>query len=349
MIHTGKRYDTLKTAYPSRRRPLDNFATVSAYNTTSNCLLVHKRPQDLGREIKNHEDETSMTLPEHHPYEREVDLAVSTVREVAVTVNRIYSEESARTYTKGDGSPVTDADLEADRLIRTAVRQAFPDDGLLTEETEDSSERLSHDRCWIADPIDGTAQFVERTGQFDVLLALVEQNIPVVSVSAHPPSGAMMLAVKGAGAWRIDQGDIASPFTIAAPDQPPRLVTSKYYGANDFAEEITSVANRLGAQTPPVMPVGFQPRAFLPEWRQYDGFVGFWRPDGDSPVREWDLATSDLFVTEAGGGFSDLYGNRYLYNQPAPRPRGGLLVSASPALHAKLLEALAPLLPASPP
>ena len=290
-----------------------------------------------------------MTLPFDHPYAREARLGLDIVRTASTAINERYDRQTAETYTKGDGSPVTDADLEADRIIRDGISATFPADALLTEESEDNSDRLSCKRCWIADPIDGTAQFVARTGAFDVLLALVEDGKPVVSVSGHPPTGTLTLAVRGEGAWVGNVTGAFAPFRVPPPAMPPRLVASRYYGASTFADSIAAVARELGAEEPPVLPVGFQPRAFLPEWRTYDGFVGFWRPDGNSPVREWDLAASDLFVTEAGGGFSDLYGAAYTYNQATPRPRGGLLVSASPALHSQLLEALAPLLPASPP
>lgn len=290
-----------------------------------------------------------MNLPGNHGYAAEVEIAVATVRRVSSTVNTMYDRRQPDIAVKQDGSPVTDADLEADRLIRQAIRKAFPDDALLTEESADSAERLSHNRCWIADPIDGTAQFVARTGEFDVMLALVEDQLPVVSVTGHPPTGRMTLAIRGSGAWIIDAADDVTPFRIAVSEQPPRLATSRYYSAVDFADTIAAVALHLGAETQPVMPIGFQPRAFDPFWRRYDSFVGFWRPDGNSPVREWDLAACDLLVTEAGGSFSNLYGNRYHYNQPSPRPKSGLLVSASPDLHQRLLDALAPLLPASPP
>lgn len=290
-----------------------------------------------------------MKLPGNHDYAWEVEVALATVRRASLTVKAMYDQQSSEVELKQDGSPVTNADLEADRLIRQAIGDAFPEDALLTEEFADSAARLSRNRCWIADPIDGTAQFIARTGEFDVMMALVEDHLPVVSVTGHPPSGRLTLAIRGSGAWIIDAAGDVTPFRITAPEQPPRLVTSRYYGAVEFADTITTVALRLGAAIPPVMPVGFQPRALDPDWRRFDGFVGFWRPDGNSPVREWDLAACDLLVTEAGGCFSDLYGNRYQYNQPSPRPKSGLLVSASPDLHQRLLDALAPLLPASPP
>ncbi|HYH12220.1 MAG TPA: 3'(2'),5'-bisphosphate nucleotidase CysQ [Thermomicrobiales bacterium] len=288
-------------------------------------------------------------LPTIHPYQRELDVALPLVRETATAVREIYDAQSAETYVKGDGSPVTDADLTADRMLREGLSRAFPDDALLTEESEDDPSRLTRARCWIADPIDGTAQFVARTGDFDILLALTVEGRSELSICAHPPSGTITVAIRNHGAWRVDGNGTVSPFRIAAPSEPPILVASKYYGPEENADNLASVAATLGSEPMPILQVGYGPRAFLPGWRTYDAFVGFWRASGDSPVREWDLAASDLLTVEAGGAFTDLYGNPYQYNQPTPRPRAGLLVSASPELHERLLAALAPLLPTSPP
>jgi len=288
-------------------------------------------------------------LPSIHPYKRELDVALPLVRETAAAVREIYDAQSAETYIKGDGSPVTDADLTADRMLREGLSNAFPDDALLTEESEDDPTRLEKSRCWIADPIDGTAQFVARTGDFDILLAFTVDGRSELSICAHPPSGIITVAIRDHGAWWIDETGTVARFRIAPPSEPPILVASKYYGPEENADRLASVAATLGSKPMPILQVGYGPRAYLPGWRTYDAFVGFWRASGDSPVREWDLAASDLLTTEAGGAFTDLYGNRYTYNQPTPRPRAGLLVSASPELHQRLLDALAPLLPESPP
>lgn len=289
------------------------------------------------------------TLPQNHPYVREVDTVVPLVRRVANAVQDIYQQQTADTYIKGDGSPVTDADLTADRMIRKGLATAFPNDALLTEETEDDGERLTNERCWIVDPIDGTAQFVARTGNFDILVALVVHGCSEVSICAHPPSGTITVAIRGHGAWIIDRAERVASYRIDEPATPPVLVGSRYYGPEDNADSLAKVAKALDAEPMEIMPVGYGPRAFLPGWRHYDGFVGFWRANGNSPVREWDLAASDLLTTEAGGAFTDLYGEKYVYNQATPRPRAGLLVSASPELHQRLLDVLAPLLPVSPP
>jgi hypothetical protein len=127
------------------------------------------------------------------------------------------------------------------------------------------------------------------------------------------------------------------------------LVGSQYYGPDEHAESLAKVTAALGSEAMDIMPVGFGPRSFVPGWRHFDAFVGFWRAGGISPVGDWDLAPVDLLVTEAGGVMTDLYGNRYRYNQPVQQPRLGLLGAASPALHERILTVLAPLLPTIPP
>src|SRR3954462_10381957 len=113
-------------------------------------------------------------------YEREWRAAVEIAAEAAITVREIYEAQAAKVYTKSDDSPVTDADLAADRVIRQRLAESFPSDAILTEEGADDNARFSAKRCWVVDPIDGTQQFIERTGQFDVLIALIVEGRPVV-------------------------------------------------------------------------------------------------------------------------------------------------------------------------
>ena len=126
-------------------------------------------------------------------------------------VREFYDGETAATYAKGDGSPVTDADLAADRAIREVLNDRFPDDAILSEEGQDDEGRLSVSRCWIVDPIDGTEQFIQRTGEFDVLVALVEDGRPVVAAGYQPTTRLLLAATRRGGAWmRRDQSAVAT-------------------------------------------------------------------------------------------------------------------------------------------
>jgi 3'-phosphoadenosine 5'-phosphosulfate (PAPS) 3'-phosphatase len=281
------------------------------------------------------------SLPASSSWSRELAVALNAARQTAEVINGIYEGQTAETYTKGDGSPVTDADLAADTLLREIIGGAFPEDGFLTEEGAQNLERRAFDRVWIIDPIDGTAQFIAGTGRFDVLIALAVEGRPVVAVSIQPTTGLMHAAVKGEGAWRITPEGFGVLRLDSLPETP-RLSSSKYYRGHDGREKILRIAERIGAPEPPVMDVGFQPRAFDPTQRTYDAFIGLWNPPGDSAANEWDIATPDLIVSEAGGRFTDLWGRDFIYNKRNTHISGGLLVSASPTLHEKLLEAIVP-------
>ena len=288
------------------------------------------------------------------PWSQELSLAKTTVRDATVVVKQYYDLTSAGVYEKEDHTPLTDADLASDALIRERVAAAFPNDALLTEETADDPARLENRRVWIADPIDGTQQFVDRTGEFDVFLALVLDGRPVVGVVAHPPSGQLLWATEGGGAWIEHDGEIQPlRFPSDVVDAPVRVATSHYHGAPATLPLLTRATERAGFEPPESLPIGFQARAFadpvtgLP---RYEIFVGPGR-DIDGPNfsgGEWDNAAADLIVREAGGAFTDIRGRRFVYNKPDSRNFGGIFAAIDSTIHARLLAALLEELPPVP-
>ncbi len=282
-------------------------------------------------------------------FERELAVAMDAGRQAADVILGFYNAGSTGTYTKGDGSPVTDADLASDAVIRRVLTGGFPDDALLTEEGARDERRLGGRRCWIVDPIDGTAQYVARTGLFDVMIALVVDGRPVVAVSVHPVSGRVHAAIRDQGAWRYDPDGNRVRFSIQPSPTPPRLVSSKWYGGRESSAALVRISSVVGASPPPVLEVGFQARAFDDTERAYDAFIGLPPPSGISIAQEWDLATVDLIVHEAGGRFTDCWGRAHRYNKRNTGISGGILASAGPELHAALLEAIARELPEEPP
>jgi len=283
-------------------------------------------------------------IPQSPRYQHELEVALTAIRKAAAVVMEFYQAHSAETYTKGDGSPVTDADLAADKLLRDHIGTAFPNDGFLTEEGAQNLERRNRDRVWIIDPIDGTAQFIAGTGEFDIFIALAEKGRPVVAATMQPTTGLIHAAVKGEGAWRITVEGV-DPLRTDTTQTPPRLVCSKYFRGREDKAMIDRIAKKVGAGVPPVLEVGFQSRAFDPSIRTYDGFIGLWNDPGQSAANEWDLAASDLIVNEAGGRFTDLWGRDLAYNKVDTHIGAGILVSASDGLHQELLQAIARELP----
>jgi 3'-phosphoadenosine 5'-phosphosulfate (PAPS) 3'-phosphatase len=269
----------------------------------------------------------------------DLDAAIAAVVAAGTVVLEFYDGDSAATYAKGDGSPVTDADLAADRAIRDVLRDRFPDDAILSEEGQDDEGRLGVARCWIVDPIDGTEQFIQRTGEFDVLVALVEGGRPVVVAGYQPTTGLLLTATRGGGAWMRCGKSAWQRLSLEPAGDRLRIGTSKWFGAPGNAAIIESVADSLGALQEEPAVTGLSPRLFLAP-RAVDVMIGV-RPCADQTMAsEWDFAVSDLVFHEAGGMVTDLSGQTFCYNKSVPRNCGGLIAAADPASHARVLAAL---------
>jgi myo-inositol-1(or 4)-monophosphatase len=274
-----------------------------------------------------------------HERRRDLDAAVSAALAGGAIVREFYDGKTAATYAKGDGSPVTDADLAADQAIRQVLNELCPDDPILSEEGLDDDHRLAASRCWIVDPIDGTEQFIQRSGEFDILVALIENGRPVAAAGYQPTTRLLVTAVADEGAWvRRGGGELEQVRFEPAGDRL-RLTTSKWFGAPGNGAIVQSVADRLGVAPERPMVTGFSPRMFLTP-RAVDVMIGI-RPNGDQTMAsEWDFAVADLVFHEAGGVVTDLAGELFRYNKPVPHNLNGLVAAVDPESHARVLAAL---------
>ncbi|CAN5563814.1 3'(2'),5'-bisphosphate nucleotidase CysQ [soil metagenome] len=280
-----------------------------------------------------------MTEPEL--YARELQVAETAARKAGEKILEFYTRQSAEIHEKSDGSLVTDADLAADRIIRETLQTAFPADPLLTEEGADDSQRLKSHRCWIVDPIDGTNQFVERTGDFEVLIALVVGSRPVVSVVYQPTENILISAIAGGGAT-IQTGGERRPlkFSAVLATVPTRITTSQWLGAPANLPLLDRLVASLQHAELASSGIGVTVRRFVPDQQVADVLVGV-RVDGKSIYAwEWDFAAPDLIVAEAGGATTDLFGRLHQYNKPYPRNQDGIVMSVDHATHQTVLRSL---------
>jgi 3'-phosphoadenosine 5'-phosphosulfate (PAPS) 3'-phosphatase len=283
-----------------------------------------------------------MTAEVMRSYEREVVVAAHAARLAGQAIMEFYDRDSAASYTKRDGSLVTDADLASDKIIRQVLTDSFPDDAVLTEEGIDDGRRLAAERVWIADPLDGTNQFIDRTGEFEVFVALVVGDEPVAGVIYHPASGLLLSASAGGGAW-IDRAGHHHPlrFEAVPPDRSPRLMTSVWFGAPDNLPILERVSSLLGGGPATVSTTGVTIRRLLPPDHPADALVGYRTGEsGHEMGWEWDFAAPDIIVHEAGGIMTDLRGERHRYNKPHLRNRDGIVVSVDPSTHRRIVESI---------
>jgi len=262
------------------------------------------------------------------------------VRELCASAGRaileVYQDPASfGTESKGDGSPLTRADLASHGILLHGLRALTPDLPVLSEESAEVAyqERASWTRYWLVDPLDGTKEFVKRNGEFTVNVALIEVReeggVPVAGVVHVPVTGTTYLGAEGLGAWRI-QGRTRVQIATAAPTEGPvRVVASRSHGNPDTDAFIAGLEERLGTIT--LTSSG----SSLKLCRVAEGAAHYY--PRVAPTMEWDSAAAQAIVEAAGGvvwrfGTRDplRYAKRDLLNPPflvsyaadAPLPHG---------------------------
>ncbi len=222
--------------------------------------------------------------------------------------------EGFEASTKGDRSPVTRADHEADALLRSRLQELRPV-GWLSEETADNPARLSLDQLWVVDPLDGTKEFVKGLPEYSVAVALVEHGEPVLGVVYNPATRDTFSAARGAGAFRNGQ-------PIKCTDGPLVLASRSETARGEFEPFADSWE---------VRPVG-SIQLKLALVAAGEAAVTFSR----GPKHEWDVCAGALIVSEAGGVATDVFGGPLRYNQPFPKVKG--ILAGATAAYARALR-----------
>lgn len=222
-------------------------------------------------------------------------------------------------WRKGDDSPVTEADIAIDRVLRTDLLAARPSYGWLSEETEDDAERLGADRVFIVDPIDGTRAFIDGQDSYAHALAVAERGRVIAGVVFLPEKDKLYAAAKGAGAT-LNGATISAARTRSESD------------ASILATRSMMAPEHWPGGVPPVKRV-YRPslayRLALVAEGHFDGMATF------RPTWEWDIAAGAILAEEAGATMTDGKGHALVFNSNPPRVDGVLI--APPKLHAKLL------------
>jgi histidinol-phosphatase len=248
---------------------------------------------------------------------KEIEIARNVAARSAELALR-YQAAGIVAETKADGSPVTIADRECEKMICAALEDAFPLDGLLGEEGARKTSRSG--RRWIIDPIDGTRDFVRGNFLWSVLIGLEQEGEVVAGVAHLPLIGATCWASRGGGAFRNDRPLRVS--SIADPSQAVLTVNSvNRIGAMPFASRLIDWSAQFWAYRC----LGGTPDAIMVAAGEAEIWI-------EPKVAEWDLAAVQVILEEAGAVFFDLRGERSIY--------GGSAVACTPALEAEVRKFL---------
>jgi 3'(2'), 5'-bisphosphate nucleotidase len=220
------------------------------------------------------------------------------VAEAGAAIMTVYNDPATpEVVAKDDKSPLTEADLAANRILVEALEALAPEIPILSEESKQAawSERRHWDALWVVDPLDGTREFLKRNGEFTVNVALVRDHAPVLGVVYAPALDRWYFAATGDRAWRQD--DDREPVAIEVGqkqyDRPWQVVGSRSHNTR----EVEDFVARLGAAE--FVAMGSSLKLCLVA----DGSADIYPRLG--PTCEWDTCAAQAVVEAAGGQVLD--------------------------------------------
>jgi myo-inositol-1(or 4)-monophosphatase len=205
---------------------------------------------------------------------------------------------SARVWTKGKGSPVTEADIEVDAFLRRRLSAAGEAFGWLSEETADSPERLKREFVFVVDPIDGTRAFIAGDPRWCVSIALVASGSPIAAAVHAPALAATYEATSGGPALKNGAS--------VAVSGASSLARARIAGPRSLLEA-------LADQGSGIVPVAKIPSLAYRLCQVADGSLEAALASRDA--NDWDIAAAHLILERAGGRLGDLDGRTPRYNR----------------------------------
>jgi myo-inositol-1(or 4)-monophosphatase len=254
------------------------------------------------------------------------DLAL--IRDAALAAGELAlaeREAGLKTWSKTGGSPVTSADMAVDRLLKDVLLSARPDYGWLSEESEDSAERLARRRIFVVDPIDGTVAYMKGKPWWCIPIAVVEDGRPVAAVIHAPALNETFCATLGGGATLNGQ-------PITASD-------------TDDLDDASVLADARLMEGPhwdePWPPMRYEKRNAIAYRMALVAAGAFDAAIALTPKWDWDICAGALIAQEAGAVVSDHHGEPWRFNQADPRQNS--LICGAPALHPLIVRRTAPI------
>jgi myo-inositol-1(or 4)-monophosphatase len=250
----------------------------------------------------------------------DLPLLLEAAKEAGRNAMRFF-RQSPKVWLKDGTSPVSEADYAVDKFLRETLITARPDYGWLSEETADGIARLSARRTFVVDPIDGTRGFLEGRSEWCVSLAVVEAGRPVAGVLECPARGETFSAVPGAGSFkngaRLKVRQPGLSLEIGGPKTMFDTLPLDFLARTKRVTYVPSLAYRVAMIADAALDASYvKPNA-----------------------HDWDLAATDLILSEAGGLILDQFGASPNYG--GAKIRHGALVAGSGELLAALVKVIA--------
>lgn len=255
-----------------------------------------------------------------------VDQVIEIATLAGKKIREIYLQGDFEREIKSDNTPVTSADLAAHEIITTALKALTPDIPVLSEEDAEIpfSERCDWQRYWLVDPLDGTGEFIAGSGDFSVIIALVEHNRPILGVVYAPMTEVCYYGIAGLGSYKRKDGAevrICSKQLTSETSDSLRLAVSR----RQDPQSVIKLFNQSKHCELVVLGGAALKSCLIAEGRA-DCYVRI------GPTGEWDTGAAQIIVEEAGGQIMDLNLQPLSYNERESLENPNFIVVGSPAL-----------------
>ena len=254
----------------------------------------------------------------------ELDIAIKAANDAGNAILEIYQRDF-KVSKKSDDSPITDADLKSNEVIKKILSQT--QHAILSEEDNDDQSRLSKEMVWIVDPLDGTSDFIDKTGEFTVMIALIKNKKPILGVIGWPTEKTLFVAQKDSGAFRYSNDEWQKiSVTTETELTKCRTVGSRHH----LSDKEKSFIKKLGIKD--FTSIGSSLKVGKISSGEAEAYI-----TTTNKMKEWDSAASYCIISEAGGKMTDMLGNDITYNNKEVYHQNGILVTNG-LIHEKIVE-----------
>lgn len=255
---------------------------------------------------------------------------LSLCREAAHAILEVYGQTgNDQVESKSDDTPLTLADRRSHAIIAKGLREQFPDIPVISEEGDipEYETRSTWERCWLVDPLDGTKEFIKRSGEFTINIALVEKGVPVEGVVYVPVSGQAFFTRDGR-AYFLEGGDLSDALPISVRNADPQNLVMA--GSRDHVgpglQKVLENHPRLQLKS-----MGSSLKFCLLAQGEADLYYR------DLPTMEWDTAAAQAVLEAAGGKVFNENGQPLSYNKENLRNPGFMAIGDQTLNWKKLL------------
>jgi len=254
----------------------------------------------------------------------ELDIAIEAAIEAGNAILEIYQKDY-KISTKNDDSPITDADLKSNEIIKNILSQTKH--WILSEEDKDDLQRISQETIWIIDPLDGTSDFIDKTGEFTVMISLIKNKKPILGVIGWPTEKTLFVAQKDSGAFKFSNEKWEKISVTKISEVPKcRTVGSRHH----LSDKEKSFIKKLGIED--FISIGSSLKVGKISSGEAEAYI-----TTTNKMKEWDSAASYCIISEAGGKMTDMLGNDLTYNNKNVYHQNGILVTNG-LVHNKIIK-----------